>query len=224
MLYVIAIKPTYIQTVLMTKNHVFFLSWDWTPDPELCTLSPSFPLVRPSVFHSSIASYSFPFPRRHFRPFIDRRVLVDIIIIHLHKHRWLETQPVRNDDFDGVELRITQLGTLENKTPSCLPACLLLPSASEHTAQSNLVRRTAGCQIKYGWENTQLGVKWTLVHVRSSKSAWINLHTTLNAYVYGWLGIKSDKSDLSNLKLDDVGDCGESERERERKRGGGRCG
>lgn len=58
--------------------------------------------------------------------------------------------------------------------------------------------------------------------VRSSKSAWINLHTTLNASAYGWLGIKSDKSDLSNLKLDDVGDYGESEREESKAGGGGR--
>lgn len=56
--------------------------------------------------------------------------------------------------------------------------------------------------------------------VRSSKSAWINLHTTLNTYAYGRLGIKSDKRDLSNLKLDDVGDCGESKREREKAGGG----
>lgn len=49
--------------------------------------------------------------------------------------------------------------------------------------------------------------------VRSSKSARISFYTTLNAYVYGWLGIISERSDLSGLKAR-CGNYSEWERDR----------
>lgn len=52
--------------------------------------------------------------------------------------------------------------------------------------------------------------------VRSPKSARISSCTTLNAYVYGWLGIISERSDLSALKAR----CGELKWEWERQREG----
>lgn len=75
-----------MQTVLMIKSQVFFC-----PETKLLILNSALCVISILPFCLSIyisylnSQLIIPFSCRHFSPFNDRRVLIDIIIIHLHE-------------------------------------------------------------------------------------------------------------------------------------------